>query len=864
MSSRKFLWLLAVVLISVFTSISSIAQTAGSVRGKLIDTKKQAVAYATLTLLRADSSVGGGDLSKDDGTFNITPVTPGNYSLRIEAMGYSTKWVRVSTTPTSPDANLGTLKVEQTATNLNAVEITGEKAAMEMKIDKKVFNVERNTTTVGGSAADVLQNVPAVSVDGDGNVSLRGKSGVTVLIDGKPATLLGPDLTQTLASMPAASISNIEVITNPSAKYDAQGSSGIINIITKKDNKLGMNGSVTAGAGTRDKYNGSLNFNVRKGKWSTFLNSSFRSNRTFNNITTERIDSGLNGNSAFTYEHAPRFHSGFFNTIGATYDLDKNNSLTFTGNVNKMGFGYTDASEFNVINGREKNIRDTLMHQDKYTDFAVTPFSVSGSLDYKHKFKKKDEELSIDATYSIFNAERKQNIRTVTDTMPSALNPVFQSAPGHGGNNSLNVWADYTNPLTANGKLGIGFKSQLYSFTSASDNPTIKYGNSAAVTDVQLVQTYDYTQQIHAGYVNWSDMKGKLSYQVGLRVEDAIYNGTGNVPTPATFHNSFFNFFPSAFVAYQLPNQQSVYINYSRRVNRPNFFQMMPFKDFSNPGVITMGNPNIEPEFIHNIELSYNKSDNKGNNIIVSGYFARTDNLIERVTRPIDSAVAAPLGLNDYIGMLLSTPVNVATGTTFGLEGTARLQLMPMWDATISGNLFQNMLDAGNASPYLSNNSGIGYFAKANTNVKLSKTLSIQLNGNYESPKVIAQGSVKESYWMDVAVKKNLWKNKATLTVNCSDVFKTRRFITINETVAYEQVINRVKETRIGNISFTYRFGKNDFGKNIAGKPGKPEKSMETKKPVKPNGDEDRQNNLKQSDDDNGGGGQGGGGRKQG
>ena len=326
----------------------------GSISGKLVDAQNKPVSYATVTLLRSDSSVVNGDLSKDDGSFNITPTGIGNFRLVIQSIGVATKYMSVQITADAPDKKLGKIKITQTENTLKDVSVVGEKPIMELSVDKKVFNVEKNTTTAGGSAADVLQNVPSVSVDGDGNVSLRGKSDVTILIDGKPSTLLGTDVASALQSLPAGSIESVEVITNPSAKYDAQGSTGIINIVTKKDGRFGMNGNVTLGAGTHDKYNGNLGLNARKGKWTVFLNSSVRLNSSYNNVTTNRYnkktDTSTGGQyqNYHTYENVPRNFNGYFNSIGASFDPDKYNSITLTENINKMDFSFKDYSDYNV------------------------------------------------------------------------------------------------------------------------------------------------------------------------------------------------------------------------------------------------------------------------------------------------------------------------------------------------------------------------------------------------------------------------------------------------------------------------------------------------------------------------------------
>ncbi|MCD6013509.1 MAG: TonB-dependent receptor [Flavipsychrobacter sp.] len=841
--------------------------TSGSVSGKVTDAKNNAVGYATVTLLKMDSAVVNGDLTKEDGTFSISPTGTGSFLLRIESIGFTKKIISIEVPENDQDKRLGKIKLSEAENALKEVSITGEKNVMELRVDKKVFNVDKNITTAGGSATDVLQNVPAVSVGADGTVSLRGKSDVTILIDGKPSTLLGSDVTSALQSLPAGSIESVEVITNPSAKYDAQGTTGIINIITKKDARLGLNGSVTLGAGTNEKYNGNLGLNLRKGKWNTFLNSSFRLNNTYNNITTDRKDKDAAERNYLTTEHSPRNFDGFFNTIGVTYDPDKYNSITITENINKMMFGYRDYSHYYVMDSPT-----TLSHQDRYTDFGAYLFSFSSAIDYKHKFKKKDEELNIDGTFAHTDFTRKQYFRTIDSPVASRGDTTISNAPANGWNNSLNIWADYTNPLfTKNGKLGLGFKSQLYWFSSHCDEPTLEYKNDTfdiIRVDSGLLTSFDYIQQIHAAYVNWSDQVGKFSYQAGLRFEDAIYDGTARIPRDTSFHNSFANFFPSAFVSYQLANQQSVYLNYSRRVNRPHFMQMLPFKDYSNPGTVSMGNPNLIPEFVNAFEFSYNRSDNKGNNIILSAYYNQTANITQRVPRII-TAKDSTIGLINDTTKLLSQPVNITSGATYGLEATGHLQFTSFWDATINLNFFQNDLKIGNIDTayrrYMTDNSGYSYFGKVNTTVKLPKNFSVQVNANYESPKVIAQGNLKESYWVDVAIKKNILKNKATITLNCSDVFNTRVFVTYYHLTSYSGTINREKETRILNLSFNYRFGKQDLGKSPAKGP-KPEKPTEKKNRIEKPSGEDREKNLKDNDGDDqgGGGGQGGGQRRQG
>ncbi len=812
------------------------AQNATKVLGRLTDKQKKPVSFATVTLMRPDSSVVGGFLTEEDGKFSIDAPGYGSYLLRASGIGINTKTLGgIVVTAEQPEKNLGDISVSVTAQALQEVEITGEKAMMEMNVDKKVFNVEKNITTVGGSASDVLQNIPSVSVDVDGGVSLRGKSGALILIDGKPATLLGGDEASALQSLPAASVQSVEVITNPSSKYDAQGMTGIINIVTKKDKKFGLNGSVSAGAGTRDKYNGSLNLNLKNKTWNIFLNSSFRQNRNYNRTTNERTNYYDNA-SFYSYEDNIRSFGGFFNSLGAEYTIDERNSLTLTQNINRMSWGGNGYSLYNVYSSPESQV--SAQRRSSYN--LGGPLSSSSAMDYKHKFKKEKQEITTNATFAKTWVTREQEYETnLYDGVGNLRSgPVYQNAPGSGSNTSLNAQTDFTTPfLSAKGKLEAGLKTQLFWFES-SNNPTIDSGYGKQV-DYILLNNYDYLQQTHAAYTSFSDQKGKWSYQGGLRLEYALYEGTA-YSLNGTYSNEFLNLFPSAFVSYAMKHEQSMYLNYSRRVNRPRFMQLMPYVDLSNPQDTNMGNPDLIPEFIDNVEMSYSKQFKQGHNLIVSVYYQYMQNMIERYR----------LFYPD--GTSFTQPQNLTAGTTYGLEMTGKAQITKIWDATLSFNFFQNEILGTNIDPLL-NNSGFSWFGKANTNIKLPAGFSVQLNGNYEAPKIAGQGRLEEVYWVDVALRKNLLKNKATLVLNVSDIFNTRKYTTLYEYPQYVQSTYRDRETRIGNINFTYRFGRSESsgpkmpgGNSRRGKQQAPANSDKKQ-------DKDRQN-LKSED---GGGDQG-------
>ncbi|RYD54670.1 MAG: TonB-dependent receptor [Sphingobacteriales bacterium] len=795
----------------------------GKLTGRIVDAQKNPVSYATVALLRMDSSVVNGALTDDKGNFTIEPTGSGSFMLRISGISVAQQTIgNIKILPSEQEKNLGNITVGASANALKTVEIVSERPVMEMSVDKKVFNVEKNTTATGGSAADVLQNVPSVSVDAEGNVSLRGKSGVTIFIDGKPATLLGGDINSALQSMPASSIQNVEVITNPSAKYDAQGMTGIINIVTKKDKRMGFNGNVSAGVGTRDKYNASIGLNLRNDKWNIFLNSSFRKNRNYHRFTTDRKNY-YNDSTFYSFEDNTRDFGGYFNTLGGEYTIDKNNSITVTENINIMRFGGGTVTDFWSRDGGVP-----YAHQLRYAKRTGGPVSISSSVNYKHKFAKPGQEISTDLTYVTSNSKNNQTYNTYSydGNEVAVKQPLVQKQPSQGVNNSFNGQIDYTMPfISKTGKLDAGVKSQMWWFES-SNEPVLDSGSGEQV-DYILLSDYKYTQQVNAGYLNFNDQAGKWSYQAGLRVEQANYEGTSKLLGGQKYGYNFLNLFPSAFLSYKLPKDQTVYLNYTRRINRPNFWQMMPYFDLSNPQDTQMGNPNLRPEFINNTEFNYNKQFKKGHNIIASAYYQYTENLIERIRRFYEN------------GTSFTQNQNVSSATTFGLELTGRLQLTTGWDATFNVNFFQNKIQGQNVDPAL-NNSGSSWLGKFNTNYKLPKNFSVQLMGNYEAPKIATQGRLGEAWWIDIAVRKSFWNNKASLVVNVTDIFDTRKYWIYYEYPSYIQTNYRDRETRIGNITFSYRFGKDNSGGNRSRRQGNQ------------NGAKDR-NNLKSDDGGDGG-----------
>lgn len=816
------------------------------ISGKIISNKsKEPLADASVALIQNQSKrVVNGTLSEENGSFTLNLSVPeGNYAVKVNLLGFEEKVsspLVISANKT--EFNLGEIALTENTKSLKEVSVVQEKSMMQMSIDKKIFNVDKNITATGGTAADVLQNIPSVTVDANGNVSLRGKSNVTILIDGRPATLLAGDVASALQSLPASSIDNVELITNPSSKYDAQGKTGIINIVTKVNKNQGLNGMLTLGAGTRDKYNGGLNLNMKRNKWNFALNSNFRISNNYQRTTTERNNRN-NDSGSYTYADGLREFDGSFNSFTIGFNPDTANSITLSQNINFMRFGNRGYQEFDLFSA--PGIVYTTQRRDEI--FRGGPNSGSTNFNWKRKFKKPKQELVTDASFSYSQTDINQNLRTYNlDFYRNPLSAVTnQLIPSANNNRNLNIQTDFSTPLgKGDGKFEAGLKTQNFWFDS-KNNATIAYPGSAPVTDFVLKNQYKYDQHVHAAYANYSNKYKKWSYQGGLRLEYANYNGYGGSTTQTEYSNFFLNLFPTGYLSYQLKENQQLYLNYSRRTDRPRFRELLPYLNISNALDTTSGNPNLIPEFIDNFEFAYNLQLPKGNTILASVYYQNTNNLTQNFTKTYAD------------GTSFTQNVNLASGQTFGLEVIGKSQITKAWDATLSTNFFQNRINGANVDPSI-NNEGFSWFAKLNSNYKLNKQLNFQLMANYESAKPAAQGRIQEVYWIDLAIKGNFLKNnKASLTLNVTDIFNTRKYTTNFNLPLYLQQVYRDRETRIATLTFTYKFGKTEFndrggmdagrGRRGRGGNGRGEQKKELEK---------RDGNLKSGggDDDGGGG----------
>ncbi|HEX5555780.1 MAG TPA: TonB-dependent receptor [Chitinophagaceae bacterium] len=762
----------------------------GQVIGKVMESAtNKGIGYATVGVLHAkDSSVVAGVLSGENGDFTIAQLPFGQFILRVNYLGYNPVYHSFSITPKNASQDLGNFKLSPSTSLLKTVNVTANKPAYSMSIDKKVFDVSKSLTSVGGDATDVLKEVPSVNVDIDGNVTLRNGS-PTIFVDGKRTTL-------TLDQIPAESIAKIEVITNPSAKYDAEGMSGIINIVLKKNRKPGINGSLRAGGDTRGGFNGGGNLNIYQSPFnltmSYFLND--RKGPSSGTTTRHNIfdDSWLD-------QHTTGKRDGLFQIgrIGLDYFLDNRNTLSVEGSLGGGNFNSSQVLNSNYLNSGKTADSSSIANTN--SKFAFNFYS--GDLGYKHNFKKDGHTLTADLNLrkSTNPANGSYQSQSYDNTGKPMAGAIRQKNNTNGSSTYFVGQLDYVNPLTENAKLEAGLKTSVRNSNSTYDVFDLKAGDY--VPNDYLSSDYRFDEDIYAGYVQFSDQLNKFGYQLGLRAEQYSYSGA--VPSQGlTFkpESDKLGLYPSVFLTYKFTDMDQVQVNYSRRVDRPNFWQRIPYTNFSDPLNLRRGNPDLKPEYTNSFELSYNKIIGQSN-FMTTLYFRNTDNNITTYTEPY----------NNSKDTLISYAINAKTNNSYGAEFTLQTQLTNWWNITANLNLFQTNISANVKSQDFSNSKFSG-FAKLNSDMKLPADFSLQLSGNYNAPVATPQGTMKNFGSIDVGVKKDLFKKKASLTLSLSDVLNTREResdYTIPDVFTQHSVARRA--SRFLRLNFTYNFGKQNF-----------------------------------------------------
>lgn len=834
------------LIISVF-SLSVFAQgqfrggggqaPSGRFYGKVVDASNKGIQATSVTLVqkRTDSitkqvkeTIVGGMLTSASGDFNIENIPAfGRYTLKITGIGYKAYEQNVafqmpgrngndpSAAMGALDKDLGNIKLEIDDKVLSNVTVTGTKPMVQMGIDRKIFNVEQNIVSAGGSALDVLKNVPTVSVDIDGNVSLRN-SAPQIFVDGRPTNM-------TLEQIPADAIESIEVITNPSAKFDASGgTAGILNIVLKKAKRVGYSGNIRSNVDSRGKIGFGGNANIRQSKINFFVMGNYNQRKSIGTTITDRTLT-RSSNITQTLQSDKNVMNGAFGfgRAGFDYFIDNRNTFTISGSMARGNFNPTTNSVINsLVNGVDSfNLRNT-RGKNEFRNKGV-------QASFKHNFPKTGHEWTADVTYNEGRNKNNNYISTDYYRMPAReFNYNYtQLQSGYGNNDNLVVQTDYVNPLSDKSKLELGARTSIRNVESLTDYYSVNADGSLS-TKVNQNINYSSKDRVYAAYANFANRVKDFGYQLGLRVESSVYEGLlGN--TKEEFNIDFpISFFPSVFLSQKLSEQDDLQFNYSRRINRPNFWQLFPFYDLTDSLNITKGNPNLNPEFTNSFELSYSRTFKNRDNFLASIYFKNTNDLITRVQTLEDVAV-----LDTQAWVLGFTNAN--RSYVSGLELISRNKLTKWWEVTSNVNLFTSkidLIDQQDPDQFLS------YFARLNNNFKLPKNFSVQLSGDYDSKRLVisgggsgggrgggfggggfgggnaaAQGFIRPQFDVDAAVRFDFLKDRAaSLSLSVNDLFKTRKFDSHSEAPGFIQDIVRKRDQQVFRLNFNWRFGKFD------------------------------------------------------
>ena len=781
-----------------------------SIKGSVVDAGDQSpLDYVNITLFRQGSKKPITLVTTDtNGAFILPSVENGKYSLKLSYVGFATynQVIEVN----NSTVNLGVIKMEADSKTLGNVEVVGQGSQMHFDVDKKVFSVDQNISAAGGSATDVLKNIPSVTVDDQGNVSLRKDGNVEVWINGKASGLTADNRAQVLQQMPAESIESVEVMTNPSAKYNPEGSAGIINIVMKQNHKAGYYGSVSGGLTSPD--NGKLgqnlgaSVNYTSSKLDAYINLGYRAMSFDGGGKTDRKNITGTGVELLTQNNTMETSfSGLFMRAGADYHIDKQNTVGISG-FGMSGTGNQNTFIHNIQTELGTTPPTLIRDYSQNNTGTGTRPSLNLNLDYHHDFDKKGSNIIANMSYSSHNRTANNNYLQ-NDSITKAISNITQITDSK--NTEFEFKLDYTDKISENTKLEAGWQSDVSNRLSSTSGVT-NFDPSLNLPSREIPSYYDnfnYNEQIHAGYLTYGSRYNKLTFQLGLRAEYFLKGSTNTFKSVKTGADTLqivpntpiFHVFPSFYLTYSLPNSSELQFNYSNRVNRPRGQQINPFKNFSDSTNISYGNPNLAPQYSSSLELNYVKSWD-AQTLSTSVYYHGTDNVIQNVRF-----------LNGKT--LESTYMNVSNARNTGLELISKNRLFKVLNLTSTFNLYYSQLDSATfKSPYnqtigISGSNNFSWSGNVMANFMLSKTFSGQITANYASAQLISQGTEDAKFSMDLGVRKTFMDRKLSLSLNVRDLLNSDRDNQTTSGAGFSQTTSSYFHGRMFGVSLSYNFG---------------------------------------------------------
>ncbi|MDN3550706.1 TonB-dependent receptor domain-containing protein [Mucilaginibacter aquaedulcis] len=788
----KIFYTLLLVTISWSVSFAQGGKSGGAkVSGSLLNEQGKPMDYATVSLIKAsDSTIVKGALSNDNGVYTFDHITAGKYLVRASVVGYQ----KAVSTPFTVTENATTvtapaLSMRTGSTELKGVTITASKPLIERKIDRTVMNVENSVLAAGNTALEILAKAPGVTVDKDDNISLKGKQGVTVMINDKLTYLSAAQLATLLRSTDGNTIKSIEIITNPSAKYDAAGNSGIINIKLKKNSQSGTNGSITVGVARASFWrdNTSLNLNHKEGNLNVFGTFSRGDNKNTRDIYIDRTTRDTTGKPTYFNQFTRMPHVYHYNNyrVGADYDVTSKNTIGFV--VSGYSNSEVDNNNGNTRIGSVPNTIDSTLTTISTIDQTYKNFAAN--FNDRFKIDTSGQELNIDLDYSKF----KNNSIAQYDTHYFLPDGSPQHAPQLLRNqtpSNITIYtgkADYTKPLSKTVKLETGVK--FSSVKTDNDLQAQIFDGNSYINDTTRTNRFIYTEKISAGYLNLNKQFKKTSIQLGVRAE--YTQSEGNLLGSTPVKRDYLNFFPSAFINHTLNDKNEISLSYSRRIDRPGYDDLNPFVYYLDPYTFSKGNAFLKPQYTNNFEFNY--TYNKSFNVSL-GYSRTTDVITE---------IILTTGNKTY-----QTNLNLQTQNSYSVNINAPYTITKWW----SGNVNVNSFYLG----FKSDSVGTGKLndGQVTVQVKATQTLTFgsyrfEIMGDYQSPLTYGIYKIRPRYGVDAGVSHSFANKKANIKLALDDIFYLRRNNLSSRAIGNDFTIRQNYDSRVGRLTFTYNFGNN-------------------------------------------------------
>ena len=786
----KLVTLTGIALLSI-ADVFSQSNSAGTIKGSVTDEANRRPLEFVNVVLRsgADSAIVAGTETLANGQFAFTNVPSGEYFVRFSMIGYNEHVTPVHKIDAANRSwSLGVIRMAEGSVSLDEVVITAQKALFTNSIDRKVYNVGQDIMSKSGSTSELLQSIPSVEVDIEGNVSLRGSSSVLILVNGKSSPLLANSSATVLQQMPASSIERIELITNPSAKYKPDGTSGIINIVLKENVGLGTNGSISGNIGNMDRYNGNIRLNYNPGDLNFFGAYSFRKDNRNRVNTDTRLQNDPVAGLNYYRDNFLSFASPISHmfALGIDYAFDRSSSAGISGNYFHNGFTRTETSS--------KVLQDMLGNTSQLLGRDRVDYEYEMEYGFKlfaeHKFRKKNEKVRFEFNGS--NApELEDNHYTDLYTFPSAPNQYDNSLIKQ-TERKLEATVDYSDPLSEDATFETGYAGETnhrdmdFSFENL-DPVTQRF-----LKDVTKTNRFVYDEAVHAFYATYECSFGSFGAMAGIRAEGSLIN-SNLVTLDSTIKNNYFSLFPTAHLTYKLNPASELRLSYSKRVRRPEGDDLNPFPEYRDPRNISSGNPKLKPEYVHSVEFGC-KFETEAFSLLPSIYYRYTYDRFTSITQV----------LNDTT--LLTTRTNLSNDQSTGVELVFAADIGDIISVHGSTNAFFNRIDASNLG-YGQNKSVTTWSGSLTMSVNVTKSSLVQVNSNYSSKRLTPQGESLPSYVVNAGMRQELIAGKLSITASIADVFKTlRRESTLDTPLLHQRLVNS-RDSRIIYLGVTYNFG---------------------------------------------------------